>query len=230
MYQTCANVEDLQQLLDITNIQAYLINSKRAILLHPKATTMNTPSAVIGESLCGGCQRPLRADCTFCSLYCKLGNPRGTHKKVWTPSPPALPAQGGEPPDWHDAGPAARAFQRSSSGGMPLPILHPVPVRSGLPLEKLLPALALRGAQPNPPLLRLASSLGSLGIAQGQGAWHAKGSPSPSDRSAPWPRPPPELLSSLVSARRQRLEDLSQLPAGGQDASGGEYRRIGHSY
>ena len=64
---------------------------------------------------------------------------------------------------------------------MPLPILHPVPVRSGLPLEKLLPALALRGAQPNPPLLRLASSLGSLGIAQGQGAWHAKGSPSPSD-------------------------------------------------
>lgn len=53
MYQTCANVEDLQQLLDITNIQAYLINSKRAILLHPKAATMNTPSAVIGESLCG---------------------------------------------------------------------------------------------------------------------------------------------------------------------------------
>ena len=141
---------------------------------------------------------------------------------------------------------------------MPLPILHPVPVRSGLPLEKLLPALALRGAQPNPPLLRLASSLGSLGIAQGQGAWHAKGSPSPSDHfgalaaassadgrearpgSAPTeharllsrasPAAASELLSSLVSARRQRLEDLSQLPAGGQDASGGDYRRIGHSY
>lgn len=219
---------------------------------------VSDPPILLTNAVCRGCQRPLRADCTFCSLYCKLGNPRGTHKKVWTPSPPALPAQGGEPPDWHDAGPAARAFQRSSSGGMPLPILHPVPVRSGLPLEKLLPALALRGAQPNPPLLRLASSLGSLGIAQGQGAWHAKGSPSPSDRfgalaaaspadgrearpgSAPTeharllsrasPAAASELLSSLVSARRQRLEDLSQLPAGGQDASGGDYRRIGHSY
>lgn len=35
-YQTCVHVDDIQPLYDVSGVQAYCINSKRAVLIHPK--------------------------------------------------------------------------------------------------------------------------------------------------------------------------------------------------
>lgn len=35
-YQTCVHVDDIQPLYDVSGVQAYCINSRRAVLIHPK--------------------------------------------------------------------------------------------------------------------------------------------------------------------------------------------------
>ncbi|KFM26353.1 hypothetical protein F751_4846 [Auxenochlorella protothecoides] len=70
MYQTCVHVEDIAPLHDVTGIQAYLINSKRALLIHSKISALASANSALDE-ICRGCQRPLRSDCQYCSLHCK---------------------------------------------------------------------------------------------------------------------------------------------------------------
>lgn len=50
MYQTCIRVEDLAPLTDITGVQAYLINSKRAVLIHPKAASPMGSSTILEDT------------------------------------------------------------------------------------------------------------------------------------------------------------------------------------
>lgn len=117
------HVDDIQPLFDVSGVQAYCINSRRAVLIHPKVgaaaglaerwagcrpvgcsagavwrglarrlpacCTLNPapprsgppplPQNVEKEQKCPafdhsclGCHKPLRHDCTFCSLRCKV--------------------------------------------------------------------------------------------------------------------------------------------------------------
>lgn len=71
MYQTCVHVEDLQHLYDCSGIQAYCINGKRAVLIHPKVMAPGQQCPVF-DNTCRGCDKPLRSDCLYCSLKCKV--------------------------------------------------------------------------------------------------------------------------------------------------------------
>lgn len=49
MYQTCVHVEDIAPLHDVTGIQAYLINSKRALLIHSKISALASANSALDE-------------------------------------------------------------------------------------------------------------------------------------------------------------------------------------
>lgn len=73
MYQNVVHAEDLASThYDLSGIQAYCINSKRAILLHPKPAPPTALAAPAFENKCRGCLIPLRPDCMYCSLRCKV--------------------------------------------------------------------------------------------------------------------------------------------------------------
>ncbi|PSC76161.1 PLATZ transcription factor family [Micractinium conductrix] len=71
MYQTCVHVDDIQPLYDVSGVQAYCINSRRAVLIHPKNVEKEQKCPAFDHS-CLGCHKPLRHDCTYCSLRCKV--------------------------------------------------------------------------------------------------------------------------------------------------------------
>ena len=112
------HVDDIQPLYDVSGVQAYCINSRRAVLIHPKVRPGSRGEEVLWldgdgdlkearpecmcptqppslsspasppplplqnvekeqkcpafDHACMGCQKPLRADCTYCSLRCKV--------------------------------------------------------------------------------------------------------------------------------------------------------------
>jgi hypothetical protein len=73
MYQNVVHAEDLASTrYDLSGIQAYCINSKRAILLHPKPAPPTAQATPAFENKCRGCLIPLRPDCMYCSLRCKV--------------------------------------------------------------------------------------------------------------------------------------------------------------
>ena len=86
MYQNVVHVENMSKYCDLSGIQAYCINGKRAVLLHPKAGPASPKGMPVFDHSCAGCDVPLRPDCNFCSLYCKLGNLEG-NKQPSTPRP-----------------------------------------------------------------------------------------------------------------------------------------------
>ncbi|KAI3438419.1 hypothetical protein D9Q98_000850 [Chlorella vulgaris] len=71
MYQTCVHVEDIQPLYDVSGVQAYCINSRRAVLIQPKNMEKEQKCPAFDHT-CTGCHKPLRHDCTYCSLRCKV--------------------------------------------------------------------------------------------------------------------------------------------------------------
>jgi hypothetical protein len=85
MYQNVVHVEDLGKYYDVGGIQAYCINGKRAVLLSPKSPPTNTSAVPAFDHVCRSCRVPLRPDCSFCSLHCKLWNETG--KEPRTPFP-----------------------------------------------------------------------------------------------------------------------------------------------
>ena len=72
MYQNVILVEDLSELYCPSGIQAYTINGKRAVLINPRTPSPNAFVASVFKNFCFSCNVPLRSDCTFCSLSCKL--------------------------------------------------------------------------------------------------------------------------------------------------------------
>ena len=72
MYQNVILVEDLSELYCPSEIQAYTINGKRAVLINPRIPSPNAFVASVFKNFCFSCNVPLRSDCTFCSLSCKL--------------------------------------------------------------------------------------------------------------------------------------------------------------
>lgn len=68
MHQNVVLYDDISKEHDCRDIQSYSINQKRALLLQPK--WQNATSTF--DTYCSTCQVPLRADCSFCSLYCEL--------------------------------------------------------------------------------------------------------------------------------------------------------------
>ena len=57
MYQTCVHVDDLQGLCDTSGVQAYCINGKRAVLIHPKVMTPGQQCPVF-DNTCRCAGRP----------------------------------------------------------------------------------------------------------------------------------------------------------------------------
>ncbi|KAL6776529.1 CPL20 [Auxenochlorella protothecoides x Auxenochlorella symbiontica] len=145
MYQTCVHVEDIAPLHDVTGIQAYLINSKRALLIHPKISALASANSALDE-ICRGCQRPLRSDCQYCSLHCKNVANSNRESKPPTHSARHLPPASPTPASPHPAAPPASAPlpsrqtafrpvpRREPTGGSP-PVLRPVPLRRGVVLD-----------------------------------------------------------------------------------------------
>ena len=85
MYQNVVHVEDLGMFYDVSGIQAYFINGKRAVLLSPKSPPTNASAVPAFDHVCQSCRVPLRPDCSFCSLHCKVWNETG--KEPQTPFP-----------------------------------------------------------------------------------------------------------------------------------------------
>eukprot|EP00887_Chlorella_sp_A99_P004681 scaffold4.g4681.t1 len=93
MYQTCIHVEDIQPHFDVSGVQAYCINSKRAVLIHPKQMAPGMACPAFDNS-CGGCAKPLRNDCTYCSLRCKVDVQFGLQPSTPTSASVAYLARG----------------------------------------------------------------------------------------------------------------------------------------
>ncbi|GMI74341.1 hypothetical protein like AT2G27930 [Hibiscus trionum] len=74
-YHDVVRVGEVEQVLDVSGVQTYVINSARVIFLNqrplqPKTTT--TSSGSKGAHLCEICGRSLSDSFRFCSLGCKL--------------------------------------------------------------------------------------------------------------------------------------------------------------
>ena len=72
MLKNVVNHEELSPHFDLSGIQAYFINNKRAVLINPKDTSSANEKAPPFDHQCGGCKVSLRPDCTYCSLKCKM--------------------------------------------------------------------------------------------------------------------------------------------------------------
>ena len=46
-YQTCVHLDDIQPLYDVSGVQAYCINSRRAVLIHPKVRRVRRGEEVL---------------------------------------------------------------------------------------------------------------------------------------------------------------------------------------
>ncbi len=64
MYQDVVHVDDLQPLLDVSRVQPYCINGRKALLLQPRASA---GAAAAGDCPCGGCPRSVRPGQCCCA-------------------------------------------------------------------------------------------------------------------------------------------------------------------
>lgn len=73
VYHDVIRLHDLQKLVDCTRVQAYVINSARAVFLNQRPQLKS--SKMLGNS-CQSCERSLQDAYRFCSLACKV-------KAIW---------------------------------------------------------------------------------------------------------------------------------------------------
>jgi hypothetical protein len=73
MLKNVVNYDELSPHYDLSGIQAYYINGKRAVLINPKDTsTSANEKAPPFDHQCSGCKVSLRPDCAYCCLKCKV--------------------------------------------------------------------------------------------------------------------------------------------------------------
>lgn len=88
MYQSVVHQEDLNAFYDLHGVQTYCINSRRAVLVQPKTAPATAASAPAFHHECRGCGVPLRPDCDFCSLKCKMDSDFGVEPATPGPAGP----------------------------------------------------------------------------------------------------------------------------------------------
>lgn len=94
MYQNVVHTEDLTEHYDLAGVQAYCINARRAVLLRPKPPPSTAIAAPAFANNCRGCAVPLRPDCTYCCLKCKVDVDFGVEPATPGPRRPPGPAKG----------------------------------------------------------------------------------------------------------------------------------------
>lgn len=72
MYRYVVHLDDLSRHYDCSGIQSYIINQRKAVLLNPKDVPANVSGAPTFENQCVTCKVPLRPDCLYCCLDCKV--------------------------------------------------------------------------------------------------------------------------------------------------------------
>ena len=95
MYQNVVHSEDINSYYDISGVQTYCINARRAVLVKPKPPPATAAAAPAFQHQCRGCRVPLRPDCEFCSFKCKVDVDYGMEAE---PVTPWLAADGGRGP------------------------------------------------------------------------------------------------------------------------------------
>jgi len=71
MYKDVVHVADISKFCDVSGVQAYCINQKRAVLLRGKTVEQGSGAPTF-KTKCATCRIPLRSDCTYCSLECRI--------------------------------------------------------------------------------------------------------------------------------------------------------------
>ncbi|CAN0908054.1 Protein RGF1 INDUCIBLE TRANSCRIPTION FACTOR 1 [Linum grandiflorum] len=71
-YHNVVRVAEMENLLELSDVQPYIINSAQVAFLNERATKNGSSSSSGGAHLCEICGRSLLHDCRFCSLGCKV--------------------------------------------------------------------------------------------------------------------------------------------------------------
>jgi hypothetical protein len=69
VYHDVIRLQDIQRLLDCSQVQTYIINSARVVFLNQRPQPR--PSKGLGNS-CGTCERSLQDSYSYCSVACKV--------------------------------------------------------------------------------------------------------------------------------------------------------------
>lgn len=72
MYQNVVHAEDLAVRYDISRVQQYSINERKAILIHPKVAPVTARTAPAFSNECRSCSVPLNPERHYCCLKCKV--------------------------------------------------------------------------------------------------------------------------------------------------------------
>ncbi|KAI0494910.1 hypothetical protein KFK09_025056 [Dendrobium nobile] len=72
IYQNVIRIRDMQKLIDCSEVQPYIVNGAKVVLLNPKMQSKPSKPAVAGTSFCKSCQRTVAEHNGYCSIACKV--------------------------------------------------------------------------------------------------------------------------------------------------------------
>ncbi|PKU70788.1 hypothetical protein MA16_Dca012541 [Dendrobium catenatum] len=72
IYQNVIRIRDMQKLIDCSEVQPYIVNGAKVVLLNPKMQSKSSKPAVAGTSFCKSCQRTVAEHNGYCSIACKV--------------------------------------------------------------------------------------------------------------------------------------------------------------
>ncbi|CAN0921251.1 Protein RGF1 INDUCIBLE TRANSCRIPTION FACTOR 1 [Linum grandiflorum] len=71
-YHNAVRVAVMKNLLEVSDVQPYIINGAQVVFLNERPTKNGSSSSSSSEHLCEVCGRSLLDDCRFCFLGCKM--------------------------------------------------------------------------------------------------------------------------------------------------------------